>query len=313
MKTGAACWGLMILLALPATVVSANEEVLVPAGEFIMGSDKVDGEKKASEFGNAKPWYLDEHPRHAVRLPAYYIDKYEVSNGEYRQYVDSKKVRPPAYWLKSGYILSLRMNKVKELDLQGLRRVVSKILHLDVDSRTMDRKQLLAAIDKRFQYMDSLPVVDVSWYDADAYCHWASKRLPTEEEWEKAARGKSGREFPWGDTWKAGMSNAGDEFWDDGVAPVGSYERDRSPYGVYDLAGNVSEWVQDWYHPYQGTDYQAREYGKQFKVMRGAGWGREGHYAISLFQRGAYRFFLSRESSHADLGFRCARDAGSGS
>lgn len=298
------------IMLLPVMVSAGEvEEVLIPAGEFVMGSDKLDTEKKSGEFGNSKPWYLDEHPRHKENLKAYHIDKYEVTNGEYREYVDSKRIRPPGYWLETGYLLVLRMEKVRSRSVDSLRKLASKVMKLDVDTRTMDKGQLLAAMEKRFAYMDKLPVVDVSWIDADAYCRFRGKRLPSEAEWEKAARGVGGQEFPWGDTWKAGMANAGEEFWEDGVAPVGSYKSDRSPYGVYDLGGNVSEWVNDWYQAYPGSDYQSKEFGRMFKVMRGAGWGREGHYAISLFQRGAYRFFLRQDSSHADLGFRCARDS----
>ena len=92
------------------------------------------------------------------------------------------------------------------------------------------------------------------------------------------------------------------------MAPVGSYPSDKSPFEVYDLAGNVSEWVEDWYKPYPGSDYKSDDFGTKYKVIRGAAWGREGHYAIKLFQRGAYRFNLSPDSTLADLGFRCAKD-----
>ena len=88
---------------------------------------------------------------------------------------------------------------------------------------------------------------------------------------------------------------------------MGSYPTDKSPYGVFDMAGNVSEWVADWYQPYPGTDYQSDAFGKKFKVLRGAAWGREGHYAMHQFQRGAYRFYLDPDSILEDVGFRCAK------
>lgn len=300
--------GSMALLLAPRAW-SDDDMVLVPAGEFVMGSDQVGDQKVSAEYGNTKPWYLDEHPRHKENLPAYYMDKYEVSNLQYREFVAKNKHNPPTYWLETGYLLSLGMDKVKQQSEEKLRKLITKVFRLDVDTRKMNHDQLLAAIAKRIEYMDHLPVVSVSWYDADAFCRSIGKRLPTEAEWEKAARGQDGSEFPWGQQWRAGMSNSGDEFWDDGVAPVGSYKTDVSPFKIYDLAGNVSEWVENWYQPYSGSDYQSDNFGKMYKVMRGAAWGREGHYAISLFQRGAYRFYLTPDSTHADLGFRCARDA----
>lgn len=305
---GVCCWFAVINVHAAQTPGVEAGMVRVPAGKFIMGSNNSGEAQAGKEFGNAKPWYLDEHPQRKVTTPAYAIDQYEVTNAQYREFVRKAQHAPPTVWVDNGYILSLKMEKLAPLDADQLRRLATKVFHLDVDTASMEKEQLLQAIKERLALMDKLPVTFVSWFDADGFCRWAGKRLPTEMEWEKAARGTQGNEFPWGAQWAAGRSNSGDEAWDDGVAPVGSYPTDKSPFGVYDLAGNVSEWVADWYKPYPGSDYQSDDFGTKYKVIRGAAWGREGHYAIKLFQRGAYRFNLSPDSTLADLGFRCAKN-----
>lgn len=301
--------GLSLMFWFGTTLAAAEPGmVVVPAGEFIMGSDKKEDAQVRKEFGNIKPWYLDEHPQRKVVVPAYAIDEYETTNTQYREFVTKTQHAPPSVWVDSGYILSLKMQKVTALDVEQLRKLATKVFHLDIDTSKMDKERLLKAVRERLAVMDKLPVTFVNWFEADGYCRWAGKRLPTEIEWEKAARGAQGSEFPWGSEWAAGKANTGDETWDDGVAPVGSYKTDQSPFGVFDLAGNVSEWVADWYAAYPGSDYKSDDFGQSNKVYRGAAWGREGHYAIHLFQRGAYRGRLSPDSALADVGFRCAQD-----
>lgn len=243
--------------------VPPGEMVFVPAGSFIRGSNKVDTEKKASEFGTMRPWYLDEHPEQRVFVPAFFIDAYEATNAEYKRFIEATNSRPPLLW-------------------EGREFPAGR---------------------------EGYPVTMVNWYEADRYCRWAGKRLPTEIEWEKAARGTDGREFPWGDEFDPKKANTGESGIGD-LAPVGSFDQGVSPYGVYDMAGNVLEWTSDWYTPYPGATYTSDLFGEKFKVIRGGSWGGPGgHYALPLFFRSAYRSFSPPEERYNDLGLRCARDA----
>ena len=280
--------------------------VLVPAGLFIMGSDKRDNSGKQQEYGLINPLYLDEHPRHEVTLPAYYIDQYEVTNKQYKQFVQQARRKEPVNWTQNGY--NLVEERLKATDLDTLRWIATEYFKLDVDTRRMDAASLLQTMLKDQAQKDRIPATGVSWYDARDFCHWAGKRLPSEAEWEKAARGNAGQEYPWGAKWDPDKTNIGDNEWEEGIAPVGSFPQNRSPYGVYDLSGNVWEWVADWYKPYPGSDYKHAEFGEKNKVIRGGGGGL-GHYALSVFFRGAARSYARPEMASSDVGFRCARDA----
>ena len=290
---------------------SVEHMVLIPAGTFIMGSDKNDPDQRQStEYGVGKPLYLDEHPQRAVKLPAYYIDRYEVTYADYRDFVIKANYWVPQAFKASGYLLSPRV--LGAADDETLRRLAVETFQLDQDTRQMSRAELLIAIEQKRVGLDRLPVTGVGWQEADAYCRSVGKRLPTEGEWEKAARGADAREFPWGNDWSPGLANsaAGTPTEDEpGVKPVGVYPGGASPYGVEDMAGNVMEWVADWYQAYPGSDYQSKDFGEQFRVVRGGSWGGIGHYAISHFYRSAYRFYLRPDSAFGDLGFRCAADA----
>jgi formylglycine-generating enzyme required for sulfatase activity len=287
------------------TSFNQTEMVMIPVGEFIMGSDKVDDAGLQQRYGFVKPLFLDEHPLRKVYLDAYYIDKYEVTNGQYKKFVHTTKRPEPALWIQNGY--NVFPEKLKAMSVDMLRIVATEYFKLDLDTTTMKKQKLLQAILKKQKFMDNLPVTGVTWYDASAYCRWVNKRLPTEAEWEKAARGPGGLEFPWGNKWDPNVANTGDTGdWDEGIAPVGSYQMSQSPYGVYDMAGNVWEWVYDWYKPYPGTDYESDAFGEKNKVIRGGGGG-IGHYSMSIFFRGASRQYAKPDATSADVGFRCAR------
>jgi formylglycine-generating enzyme required for sulfatase activity len=242
--------------------VSPAGMVLIPPGDFIMGSNEEDREGKAMEIGSRKPWYQDEHPQRTATLPTYFIDQYEVTNTQYKKFIDAMKRRPPSTWQGATYPPG----------------------------------------------QDLYPVANVSWYEAQDFCNWAGKRLPAEAEWEKAARGTDGRTWPWGNEFSEKKANTGPAGIG-GPRPVGSFSGDRSPYGVYDLAGNVREWTASWYQAYPGNSYSSQEFGEQFKVVRGDSWGEGGHYYLPHFSRASFRLNVPPEERYEFIGFRCAKDA----
>ena len=207
-----------------------------------------------------------EKPQHAVYLDAFQIDKYEVTNALYKQCVDAGKCYAPSTW--SSYTRNTYYG------------------------------------DPSF---DNYPVINVSWYDAKAYCEWAGKQLPTEAQWEKAARGTDGRIYPWGNTWDATKLNSLVSNSSPGDATaVGSYPAGASPFGALDMAGNVWEWVADWYGPnYYSHSPTRNPQGPpsgQYKAMRGGSWDNGMADA-----RVANRDYGVPIYFYAHLGFRCVK------
>ncbi|MBM3242463.1 PEGA domain-containing protein [Candidatus Poribacteria bacterium] len=268
---------------LPQTKIGEDgaEMVLIPAGEFLMGTPESAIEQLVAEFAqyNTRPkiqrdWFVDEAPQHRVYLDAYYIDKYEVTNTQYKKFIAATGHREPSEWNNAQF------NQPNQ------------------------------------------PVVGVSWDDALEYAKWAGKTLPTEAQWEKAARGQLvGKLYPWGDTWpppvdggeQRGVGNFFDahiEGYSDGyayTASVGSFS--PNGYGLYDMAGNVLEWCLDAYetdyyrkspnrNPVKNIDMEVRV----FRVVRGGGWS-----SLSAELRCAYRGRDIPSAKYNLLGFRCAQ------
>jgi len=247
------------LLRVKTSVVDGKEMVLIPAGDFIMGTDMIDEENTHQKIGTVKPLYLDQHPIRKIYLDAYYIDKYEVTNEEYKKFLDSSGYDEfPGYWENGSYA------------------------------------------DGTEKY----PVTHVTWREALTYAMWAQKKLPTEAQWEKAARGVDGRIFPWGDDYEKGKSNIDI----DGIralAKIGSYPGDVSPYKVYDMAGNVMEWTMDWYLSYPGNSYENPKFGKVLKVLRGNAFQKAGHYFLDAYRYSFYRTEADPNDYFENVGFRC--------
>jgi len=263
------------------------ELVYVPAGDFLMGSAYDDPEALPGEM-----------PRHLVFLDAYWMDKTEVTNAMFERFVAATghKTDAERYGSASVYI-RCRWDRVFRARWRSPEGLGS-----DIGSR-MDH-----------------PVVQVSWNDANAYCRWAGRRLPTEAEWEKAARGTDVRTYPWGEGPPAGeLVNFADVnlgcSWadltqDDGyerTAPVGTYPAGVSPYRALDMAGNVWEWVADWYDVgYYGRSPRENPQGSTWslvRVVRGGSWSS----GFPGFLRSASRFTGPSGYRSGDLGFRCAR------
>jgi formylglycine-generating enzyme required for sulfatase activity len=222
-----------------------KEMVLIPAGDFIMGSEE----------------FEPEMPVRKIYLPDYYIDRYPVTNAEYKIFIDETRSSAPRFWAT---------------------------------------REVPAGFEDH-------PVHRITWYEAVEYAQWAGKRLPTEAEWEKAARGTDGRRWPWGNKFNEKNSLV----WDRGdymmTASVYDHPGGASPYGVYEMGGNVEEWTADWYDAYPGSDYQCGAYGKTFKALRGGS-----SFFTQNHARCAYRCFTRPEDAGIDniagCGFRCVMD-----
>lgn len=239
------------------TIIDTDEMVFIPAGEVIIGTN----EKTEDTFGN-------EVDQKSVFVKSFYIDKYEVTNGQYKEFLIDTGHRKPKFWDNAN----------------------------------------LNAINQ--------PVVGVNWEDADSYANWAGKRLPTDIEWEKAARGIDGRLYPWGNEFNTSLGNFDDNGKMDGeldgyglqTASIGSYPKGISPFGIHDMAGNVWEWVEGTID--SGFKMPILENGKdnltngRVYTIRGGSWTNgHGDTRTTVF----YIYPAQCSDHSSSVGFRCAK------
>lgn len=271
------CLIFLLLLTLPALAQDATEEaapqagdirtdehgieqVYVPAGCFRMGTSD---EEEAYARSFAEPtWAIgrlySEKPQHEVCLSAgYWIDRYEVTNAAFDAFVDAGGYEDESYWSEAG-IRWLRRQDIADLPAAC------------VEERPADH-----------------PQVCITWFEAEAYANWRGGALPTEAQWEYAARGPESLIYPWGNEWNPDLANVVDS---EGLTPVGSYPDGASWVGALDMAGNAMEWVADWLSNGYGsdealTDPTGPERGIQ-KVEKGGWWG-----SNPIVARSAYRHF----------------------
>jgi eukaryotic-like serine/threonine-protein kinase len=257
-----------------STVVSSVDGmalVYVPAGEFEMGTSDEKLERLLTEHSDwQRQWFADEQPAHTVYLDSFWIDLMEVTNAKYALCVAAGSCVPP-----------YKINSTTHPSYYGNDRYAN------------------------------YPVIHVDWSMAKAYCEWTGRRLPSEAEWEKAARGTDGGTYPWGNEnlncnlanyWGHTNGCIGD------TAEVGSYPAGASPYGALDMAGNVWEWVNDWfdggYYALAPSENPAGPLSGSNRVIRGGSW-----YYFDDLVRAARRYNFGPGYSAYGVGFRCAVSA----
>jgi iron(II)-dependent oxidoreductase len=254
-----------------AALARPSPAVTIPAGVFLLGSKRIDNDP----YGHWTQFDDTELPQNSVSLDTYDIDRDEVSLGEYLAFLQQQKQHPP----------------------DELQKLIWHVITIhSVSDHTLTR----------------WPILYVTWHEASLFCTSVSKRLPTEAEWEKAARGTTGRLFPWGDVApdpRRAMFGQHHVHEIPILAAVDSLPEGASPYGVRHMAGNVAEWVQDWF----GLDYYAYMPERnppgpssgRYKSLRGGSWKSK---AIML--RTATRSGAPADQRSPTIGFRCARSSG---
>lgn len=274
-------------LKVGSTMISKKdgmELVYVPEGSFMMGSSEAKIEQLLRDNPSwDRAWFADEQPVHEVYLDAFWIDKYEVSNEQFAFFVED-----------TGY-------------QTGPEKAGYSYVYLDGDWEKVDGAdwQHPAGPDSSNAAIPDYPVVHVGWNDAKAYCDWAGRRLSSEAEWEKAARGTEEFSYPWGNE-KPNSELLNYAQNNGGTIAVGSYPAGSSTYGALDMAGNVWEIVADWYDPaFYGKSQMENPTGPStgtYRLLRGGSWFDQGGKCVHSANRSQWGL----DGADAGVGFRCA-------
>lgn len=261
-----------------------EEMVFVEGGLFLMGSSHDDIDLFATycppeqDDPNCGPGYFeDELPKRSVRLPSFCIDQNEVTNSQFSQFVEATGYETTAEQRGYSVVWDDKARSWKT-DIPG-----ADWRHPSGPGSSISGKE-------------SHPVVQMSWYDANAYCEWAVKRLPTNEEWEKAARGTDGRNWPWGNSWESDYLNYYG-LKPPGTKPVGSFTAGMSPYGAMDMLGNALEWT--------ATIVQGDPSNPLQVERRGGSWG-----SVAVYLHVPWRNYAAPDDTGPTVGFRCAKTYG---
>lgn len=263
--------------------------VLVPAGPFAMGSTDEQAEAAFRAYGGERSYYQAEVPQRVIDLAAFWIDRTEVTQALYHAFVRATGHRVP--------------------DAPAVWAVPYRWLEGAPPAGLEDHPVTLVGVD-----------------DAKGYCRWRGMDLPTEEQWEKAARGTDGRSYPWGEGyslsrvaaagWRSPIPldtiGAWTQWWrsvyrgrmrgkEVGTFRVGRFPSGASPCGALDMAGNVFEWVDAYFDPYPGSRHTHPEFGRGYRVVRGGDW-----YLDRIYQRAAARLRAPADHRVPTIGFRCA-------
>lgn len=251
------------------SAIDGKVMVRVPGGAFKIGTSDALAQELTEQYQTTGGALKGEQPEQTIQLPDFWIDQNLVTNAEYKKFLDANPNQA-----------------VPALDLDAVRP-----WNWDAGTRTFPAGR------------ENYPVVLVTWDDAIAYCKWAGKRLPTEAEWEKAARGTDGRLYPWGNAWDETKTTVGKIGAKD-ASPVGQFPGGASPYGAYDMVGNVWQWTSslDQSYPYVATDGREDLKGAGKRITRG------GMYAFGPgISRTNIRNAIDPQSRAISVGLRCAQ------
>ncbi len=293
--------------------------VEIPQGDFIMGSKQED--EKASN---------DEFPIHKVLLSSYYISRYPITNSQYKAFIDDHGYDDEKYWTKLGW--AWRQGQTCDLSIIQDPEILARY-HDWFNQRSLEKRSRPFWFDDPKWGAPNRPVVGVCWHEAIAFTKWFNEklkqekrilvlgqnpheiipeyviRLPSEAEWEKAARGVEGAKYPWGEKWIEDYANTAETGLGE-TSPVGIFPGGGSPFGVLDMAGNVYEWTQsiwghtstdipDYAYPYYANDGREQIEAGGLRVLRGGAWFYKNYHA-----RCANRYWEPPDDYFERYGFR---------